>query len=185
MPSFGASGATPVEPHAAGGIFSSPHLGVVAEAGPEAIIPLSESMRERGLALWQRAGRLLGTPHHAEDGIFDAESKRTPLSEYVRERGTGLRYQISNMFSPVRALDPAFAGMGVNTELLYEGDYHYSEPARQEQELTVPVSISNIIANVSSSFNVEDIAEQVSEQVKRRVKREITRELAQAVENRI
>jgi len=185
MPSFRASEATPVKPHAAGGIFSSPHLGVVAEAGPEAIIPLSESMRERGLALWQRAGRLLGTPHHAEDGIFDAESKRTPLSEYVRERGTGLRYQISNMFSPVRALDPAFAGMGVNTELLYEGDYHYSEPARQEQELTVPVSISNIIANVSSSFNVEDIAEQVSEQVKRRVKREITRELAQAVENRI
>ena len=185
MPSFGASGATPVEPHAAGGIFSSPHLGVVAEAGPEAIIPLSESMRERGLALWQRAGRLLGTPHHAEDGIFDAESKRTPLSEYVRERGTGLRYQISNIFSPVRALDPAFAGMGVNTELLYEGDYHYSEPARQEQELTVPVSISNIIANVSSSFNVEDIAEQVGEQVKQQVKWEITRELANAIENRI
>ena len=45
MPSFGASRATPVEPHAAGGIFSSPHLGVVAEAGPEAIIPLSSKMR--------------------------------------------------------------------------------------------------------------------------------------------
>jgi uncharacterized protein YqgV (UPF0045/DUF77 family) len=29
------------ERHAAGGIFSTPHIGIVAEAGPEAIIPLS------------------------------------------------------------------------------------------------------------------------------------------------
>ena len=29
-------------PHAEGGIFSSPHIGLVAEAGPEAIIPLAD-----------------------------------------------------------------------------------------------------------------------------------------------
>lgn len=46
--------------HAQGGIFDRPHLGIVAEAGPEAIIPLSPGMRSRGLALWAQAGHILG-----------------------------------------------------------------------------------------------------------------------------
>jgi hypothetical protein len=29
-----------ITPHAAGGIFASPHVGMIAEAGPEAVIPL-------------------------------------------------------------------------------------------------------------------------------------------------
>lgn len=33
--------------HAAGGVFTSPHVGMVAEAGPEAIIPLSRPARAR------------------------------------------------------------------------------------------------------------------------------------------
>jgi TP901 family phage tail tape measure protein len=44
--------------HAKGGIFDTPHFGMVAEAGPEAIIPLSNP--SRGLALWQQAGAMLG-----------------------------------------------------------------------------------------------------------------------------
>lgn len=42
-------------PHAAGGVFTSPHIGLVAEAGPEAIIPLArparaaQVMRQAGL----------------------------------------------------------------------------------------------------------------------------------------
>jgi TP901 family phage tail tape measure protein len=44
--------------HAKGGIFDQPHFGLVAEAGPEAIIPLSNP--SRGLALWQQAGEMLG-----------------------------------------------------------------------------------------------------------------------------
>lgn len=42
--------------HASGGVFSTPHMGLVAEAGPEAIIPLSrparaaEVMRQAGLS---------------------------------------------------------------------------------------------------------------------------------------
>lgn len=45
-----------VDKHAAGGVFTQPHLGVVAEAGPEAIIPLNNRARaqqvmyEAGLA---------------------------------------------------------------------------------------------------------------------------------------
>ncbi len=45
-------------PHALGGIFTEPHLGLVAEAGPEAIIPLDGSQNAKNL--WQEAGESLG-----------------------------------------------------------------------------------------------------------------------------
>jgi hypothetical protein len=46
-------------PHATGGIFNRPHLGLVAEAGyPEAIIPINNSARAR--TLYQQTGELLG-----------------------------------------------------------------------------------------------------------------------------
>ena len=44
--------------HAAGGIFSQPHIGLVAEAGREAIIPLEN--KARGIPLWQAAGEEMG-----------------------------------------------------------------------------------------------------------------------------
>lgn len=56
------AGVTAVAPtpkkHATGGIFSTPHLGLVAEAGPEAIIPLSRS--SNSFSLFQQAGQRLG-----------------------------------------------------------------------------------------------------------------------------
>jgi hypothetical protein len=46
-------------PHATGGIFNRPHLGLVAEAGyPEAVIPINNSARAR--SLYQQTGELLG-----------------------------------------------------------------------------------------------------------------------------
>jgi len=53
---------------AAGGIYSRPHTALVAEAGPEAIIPLSARMRDRALGLWAEAGRRLGAPAPALAG---------------------------------------------------------------------------------------------------------------------
>lgn len=48
----------PFYAHAAGGIFSTPHLGLVAESGDEAIIPLED--RYRGMPLWMAAGEAMG-----------------------------------------------------------------------------------------------------------------------------
>lgn len=48
------------EKHATGGIFSRPHRGLIAEDGPEAIIPLGGSRRQTGLNLWRQAGVALG-----------------------------------------------------------------------------------------------------------------------------
>ncbi|NPV27926.1 MAG: hypothetical protein HPY81_10970, partial [Firmicutes bacterium] len=60
-----------VAKHAFGGILTRPHLGLVAEAGPEAIIPLSARMRPRALELWRETGRRLGVQQF-EFGGFTA-----------------------------------------------------------------------------------------------------------------
>lgn len=47
-----------IQAHADGGILSTPHLGLVAEAGPEAIIPLDRS--DHAKSIWEEAGEILG-----------------------------------------------------------------------------------------------------------------------------
>ncbi|MDR3149818.1 MAG: hypothetical protein LBT88_07410, partial [Oscillospiraceae bacterium] len=60
--------------HAEGGIMTRPHYGLVAEAGAEAIIPLSGNRRERGLALWERTGEMLGAEPYSYGEIFNTPS---------------------------------------------------------------------------------------------------------------
>jgi len=59
----------PSKTHQHGGILTSPHIGLVAEAGPEAIIPLSTRMRARALALYEETGRHLGVRPYAVGGF--------------------------------------------------------------------------------------------------------------------
>lgn len=61
-------------PHAEGGIMTRPHLGLVAEDGAEAIIPLSGNRRQRGLDLWERTGQMLGVKPYAEGGIVGSNA---------------------------------------------------------------------------------------------------------------
>lgn len=58
--------------HAEGGIMTRPHMGLVAEDGAEAIIPLSGKRRERGIDLWEKTGKMLGVKPYAEGGIAGA-----------------------------------------------------------------------------------------------------------------
>ncbi|WP_189026070.1 hypothetical protein [Paenibacillus albidus] len=67
---------TSVTPHANGDIVNRPHLGLVGEAGPEAIIPLSAGRRKRGVELWERAGQMLGVRAYANGGIVGAQQLR-------------------------------------------------------------------------------------------------------------
>lgn len=55
--------------YAEGGFLDSPQLALVGEDGPEAIIPLGEKRRSRGIALWEEAGRQLGVNAYANGGI--------------------------------------------------------------------------------------------------------------------
>ncbi|MHB0740854.1 phage tail tape measure protein [Peptostreptococcus anaerobius] len=55
-------------PHADGGILTEPHIGLVAEAGPEAVIPLSPGKRARGIELFKQAGQMLGITESSDGG---------------------------------------------------------------------------------------------------------------------
>ena len=55
--------------HAEGGIMTRPHVGLVAEDGAEAIIPLSGKRRKRGIELWEQTGEKLGVQPYANGGI--------------------------------------------------------------------------------------------------------------------
>ncbi|WP_339271423.1 hypothetical protein NYE54_08135 [Paenibacillus sp. FSL K6-1330] len=71
-----------IQPYADGGLISRPHLGLVGEAGPEAIIPLSSNRRSRALSLYEDVGRSLGARAYANGGIIN--SAKTALGERKR-----------------------------------------------------------------------------------------------------
>ena len=55
----GRSGSIGAAAHAAGGIFSSPHIAQIAEAGnPEAVVPINNNPESHNI--WERAGRMAG-----------------------------------------------------------------------------------------------------------------------------
>lgn len=62
-----------------GGILNSPHLSIVGEAGPEAVIPLSGANKERGKALWTEAGEMLGLI--SNNGYYSAENSNNYYDE--------------------------------------------------------------------------------------------------------
>lgn len=114
--SAGYSAAT--EKHAEGGIMTSPHIGLVAEDGAEAIIPLSGKRRNRGIDLWEKAGQMLGVKPYAEGGIVGniqaalaAENQAgTSAEEIVPMAGTGALQASagSSMNIPVTIQNVAF-----------------------------------------------------------------------------
>lgn len=85
--SFGAGYSDAKGKHAWGGIMNSPHVGLVAEDGPEAIIPLSPSKSARGLDLWMKAGRHLGVTPYADGDIVGETS--TPVTSDTATATTG------------------------------------------------------------------------------------------------
>jgi len=69
-----------------GMVRGGPQIVTVAEEGtPEMIIPLGSQRRQRGMQLWERAGRMLGVPGFAEGGIAGrvSEPVRFPRSKPV------------------------------------------------------------------------------------------------------
>jgi hypothetical protein len=64
----------PSTPYARGGFINRPHKGLVGEAGPEVIIPLSGNMRDRAKGLFKRTAGILGF-NVAQNG---SDSTRSP-----------------------------------------------------------------------------------------------------------
>lgn len=87
-------------PHATGGVFVTPHQGLVAEAGPEAIIPLSPSMRGRAMDLFGKVGSYLG----ADDAI-----DYVPSSDFSAQNDENA--------APVLALNGNSGGATINVDI--------------------------------------------------------------------
>lgn len=75
------------KPYASGGILTTPHLGLVAEAGPEAIVPLRD--KARGQEVLMQAANILGMNMNSDSpGI-------------IRLSEGGVRNEYRNVFSSV------------------------------------------------------------------------------------
>ena len=81
----GATGSATVSAslHALGGIFDEPHLGIVAEAGPESIIPLDGS--DRSLSLFEQTGEMLGVLNSGEGKSVEAPVQTANASQSVSQ----------------------------------------------------------------------------------------------------
>lgn len=81
----GATGSATVSAslHALGGIFDEPHLGIVAEAGPESIIPLDGS--DRSLSLFEQTGEMLGVLNSGEGKSVEAPAQTVNAPQSVSQ----------------------------------------------------------------------------------------------------
>lgn len=87
--------------HAWGGIMNAPHYGLVAEDGPEAIIPLSPSKSDRALDLWMQAGRYLGVQPYADGDIVGEPAPVSIQTVPVGNGdGSGQKVQVIVTLSP-------------------------------------------------------------------------------------
>lgn len=73
--------------HANGGLMTRPHIGLVGEAGPEMIVPLSPGKRARGLSLWQQAGYMLGVQPYAMGGMAGGPQMNLSAPALTEEAG--------------------------------------------------------------------------------------------------
>ena len=69
--------------HAKGGIFTSTHMGLIAESGPEAVIPLSGKYKDRGIEIWHGVGNIFGIGSEAigTAGIYDDKNSQAEVYE--------------------------------------------------------------------------------------------------------
>ncbi|MCD8308886.1 MAG: hypothetical protein LUD19_03445, partial [Clostridia bacterium] len=96
--SLGYSDAT--SEHAWGGIMNVPHVGMVAEDGPEAIIPLSPSKSARGFDLWMKAGQQLGVKPYADGGIVGETTAITADTATASATAGGNTFEINMEVNP-------------------------------------------------------------------------------------
>lgn len=91
-----------IKKHALGGIFHTPHIGMVAEAGfPEAAIPIKRDARSIGL--WEETGRMLGVlGTNNEERTFPALEKK--ISSYASS-GINMSYRSQNTGSEQRPIE--------------------------------------------------------------------------------
>lgn len=145
--SLGAGYSSAIEstPHAEGGIMTRPHIGLVAEDGAEAIIPLSGKRRNRGISLWQEAGERLGVKPYAEGGFAGDTARAVPAtaSGSATDSGTGISVTIQNVIFEINVN----GGNMPDTQALVEMIRQNIRSLTDEIAYQLAVSIQQVYAN--------------------------------------
>lgn len=138
-----------VTPHAMGGIMTSPHIGLVAEDGPEAIIPLGGSRRTRALDLWNQTGSLLGADY--SDDSDDSTPENVPTFSPVVYPAPAPQAPAGAAAQPISIP----VEIGLNPQFIIQG--------------TAGMSPDEIIATVKSRIRemVDDISDELAERLAR------------------
>lgn len=135
--------------HAEGGIMYAPHNAQVAEDGPEAIIPLGAADRSRGMAVWERAGDILGAGSSVgshDDGRGEMPTGEPEDGPESDGNGGGIPVY------PTTTNGPTGPGNGP-----------------QEAPVNVPVSINlnpEFIIRAAEGVNPDDIVQVIKEHIR-------------------
>lgn len=110
--------------YATGGIINRPHMGLVGEAGPEAIIPLSPNRRGRAMSLYEKTGQMLGVRPYAAGGVVGT--------------ATLPQEQVSTVISYVKD-GSGKGGSGRDVNVNFYGDQHYENEMDAEKVADIAV----------------------------------------------
>ena len=125
--------------------LTRPHIGLVAEDGAEAIIPLSGKRRNRGISLWQEAGERLGVKPYAEGGFAGDTARTVPAtaSGSATDSGTGISVTIQNVIFEINVN----GGNMPDTQALVEMIRQNIRSLTDEIAYQLAVSIQQVYAN--------------------------------------
>lgn len=126
---------------AGGEVSGGAQLAVLAEEGtPEMIIPLGSQRRKRGLALWEKAGHMMGVPGFAEGGLVGGGSSDEGLRFIQSGSGAGAAQGVQVNVG------------GVTVEVTVEGGANANiADAIREQSGEIAEEIAGILADAFSS----------------------------------
>lgn len=129
---------TPPTPkkYATGGFINRPHLGLVGEAGPEAIIPLSSSRRGRAMSLYEQTGQMLGVKPYASGGMVGT--------------ATLPQEQVKNVISFVKE-GSGKGGSGRDIIVQITGDNHYEN--EMDAEKVGDIAVGAIIKKLKDEYD--------------------------------
>lgn len=137
------SGSGTIYAHALGGIFDEPHFGLVAEAGPEAVIPLDGS--DNALGLWREAGSILG---FLEDQDFGRQNATGSIS-LVQATGGTMSVPDTAAVVPTAQTQATGGGSGnnektINININGQGGIQVPASAGVSKEQVVEIMMDNV-----------------------------------------
>ncbi|HEL3067791.1 TPA: phage tail tape measure protein [Clostridioides difficile] len=143
---------------AEGGVASKPSI--CGEAGPEMVIPLSNSKRSRALSLYEQAGQILGTK---------ASNNVIPISQKLGtsfNSTNSIQNSTSNIINNVRQF-PTKQEEFNNTE---NRIYQEAQPQNIISSGSNAINVGGISINIQGSNNKEEMIQEILSQVESEIR---------------